>query len=54
MQHATPEAYRAEAREYRQTAAWHEKAGRTALARRFRLMADDCDERAAALENPNR
>ncbi|MFJ8016213.1 hypothetical protein [Streptomyces sp. NPDC096339] len=51
MQHATPEAYRAEAREHRRTAAWHEKAGRTSLARRFRDMADDCDQRAAQLEN---
>ena len=54
MQHATPEADRQEAREHRRTAAWHEKAGRTALARRFRQKADDCDERAAALEKPNR
>jgi hypothetical protein len=43
---------RAEARELRRTAAWHAKAGRDSLARRYRAMADDCDQRAARLEKP--
>jgi hypothetical protein len=54
MQPETPEALRAEARKLRRTAAWHAEAGRDSLARRFRAMADDCDQRAAQLENPTR
>ncbi|MEV6580230.1 hypothetical protein AB0M92_18930 [Streptomyces sp. NPDC051582] len=50
MQHATPEAYRAEAAQYREIADQHEKTGRLRLAEQFRDRADDCDERAAALE----
>ncbi|MEU3903288.1 hypothetical protein AB0F20_05665 [Streptomyces goshikiensis] len=46
MQHATPDAYRAEARDYREIADRHEKAGRTRLAEQFRERADHCDERA--------
>ncbi|MGW4505724.1 hypothetical protein ACWENO_13900 [Streptomyces sp. NPDC004436] len=51
MQHATPDAYRAEARSYREIADQHERAGRTRLAQQFREMADNCDERANELEN---
>ncbi|MFK0222195.1 hypothetical protein ACIQWN_28895 [Streptomyces vinaceus] len=51
MQHATPEAFREAASTYREIADNHEKAGRLRLARQFRDRADDCDERAAALES---
>ncbi|MGW0750374.1 hypothetical protein [Streptomyces sp. NPDC002587] len=50
MQHAKPEAYRAEADQFRQIAAQHEASGRTRLADQFRDRAADCDERAATLE----
>ncbi|GAA3267926.1 hypothetical protein [Streptomyces lavendulae] len=50
MQHATPDAYRAEANQYRVIADQHENAGRVHLARQFRERADHCDERADELD----
>ncbi|WP_159041183.1 hypothetical protein [Streptomyces sp. WM6349] len=50
MQHASPDAYRAEARGYREIADQHERTGRTLLAEQFREMADNCDERANELD----
>jgi hypothetical protein len=53
MQSTTPEALRADARRLRETADWYAKRGCLSLARHFRAMADDCDQRAAQLENPS-
>lgn len=50
MQHATPDAYRAEARRLREVADQREKDGKLRLARQFREMADDCDQRADQLD----
>lgn len=54
MQSATPKALRAEARRLRETAGRYAKRGCLSLARRFRAMDDDYDQRAAQLENPTR
>jgi hypothetical protein len=51
MQHATPEAYEAEAERFRQLAEQREREGRTYAARQYREMADNCDERAAQVRN---
>ncbi|MFF7200500.1 hypothetical protein [Streptomyces sp. NPDC008141] len=50
MQHATPEAFRAEAERFRQIADEREAAGRARSAAEYRDCAADCDERANALE----
>lgn len=51
MQHASPEAYEAEAARFRQLADTCKDRGNLVQARLYRGMAEDCDNRAQALRD---